>query len=394
MSGTILLRGAKQLLTLQGPAEPRRGATLQELSIIRDGALLIEDGRIAEVGLTRRVENLVGARECQEIDASGRVVMPGFVDCHAHLVGGVLSPDVRIISGKRLEFLVQQYVDGMLRHGTTYLESRAGFGPDLRSSLKALKVTSKLDGAPVDIASTFLPLASNGDESGADPRYLAWVCSTLLPAIRLKTQAVFASINAGGTAAAADCARQCIAAARDLRFQIKIEATADAGQEAISLALESGAISVDHLGDAVPNVTDSLARSNTMAVLLPGAAFLQSQRTSARRFIDEGAAVALGTNFTPGAGPTFSMPAIIALACTYLEMTPQEAIHAATYNAACALRAERVAGSLETGKPADLIMLNVSDYREITSYFGVNLVHRTMKHGVTVYEEGKVAHCI
>jgi imidazolonepropionase len=125
--------------------------------------------------------------------------------------------------------------------------------------------------------------------------------------------------------------------------------------------------------------------------LLPGATFHGGRCAPARPLIDAGAAVALGSDFNPGASSTCSMPAIVALACAHLGMTPAEAICAATFNAACAIGSGQVAGSLEAGKPADLIVLNASDYREIPGRFGVNLVNRTMKRGVTIYLEGKVA---
>jgi len=146
---------------------------------------------------------------------------------------------------------------------------------------------------------------------------------------------------------------------------------------------------------------DLLARSHTMAVLLPGAALQPFSQhgfqdgngrcAPARQLIDGGAAVALGTNFKPGASSTCSMSMIVALACEHLGMSPAEAICAATFNAACAMGLGQVAGSLEVGKPADLIVLNASDYREIPCHFGVNLVNRTVKRGVTIYQEGIVA---
>jgi len=417
MSGTLLVRGARQLLTLRGPAEPRRGAALQELSIIRDGALLIEDGRIVEVGLSRRVENLALVRRPQEIDATGRVVMPGFVDCHTHLAWGAPSLDdyearvaaaapepahapaptiqtLRNASAKRLESRARQFVDAMVRHGTTTLEAKSGYGLDARSELKILRVHARLDRAPLDIASTFLtppsmPAAFPGDPSG----YISWLCSDLLPAIRRRTFARFAGLRSGDRVFNMEQSRRYLEAARALGFQLKIHAGPHSARDAVRLAVEVGAASVDHPRDAGPADLDLLARSDTTAVLLPEAAFRHgSERCApARQLIDGGAAVALGSNFNPGASSTCSMPTIVALACAHLGMSPAEAICAATFNAACAIGSDRVAGSLEVGKPADLIVLNAADYREIPYHFGVNLVNRTVKRGVTIYQEGKVA---
>ena len=417
MSGTLLVRGARQLITLRGPAEPRRGAALKELSIIRDGALLIEDGRIVEVGLSRRVENLALVRRSQEIDATGHVVMPGFVDCHTHLVWGVPSLDdyeariaaadqepaqapaptiqaLRNASAKRLESRARQFVNAMIRHGTTTLEAKSGHGLDVRGELKILRVQARLHRAPLDIASTFLTPRSIPAAHASDPAgYISWMCSELLPAICRRSFARFAGLRCGEQVFNMEQSRRYLEAARALGFQLKIHAGQHPASDAVRLAVEVGAASVDHLRDAGPADVDLLARSNTMAVLLPGAAFRHSNErcAPARQLIDGGAAVALGTNFNPGASSTYSMPTIVALACAHLGMTPAEAICAATFNAACAIGSGQVAGSLEVGKPADLIVLNASDYREIPYHFGANLVNRTVKRGVTIYQEGKVA---
>jgi imidazolonepropionase len=415
MPGTLLVRGARQLITLRGSAEPRRGAALKELSIIRDGALLIEDGRIVQVGLSRRVEILARMLRPQEIDATGRVVMPGFVDCHTHLVCGVPGMDAyeeRIAaaepthktaasvqalgscSGHRLESRARQFVNGMIRHGTTTLEAKSGYGFDARSELKILRVQAKLNGMPLDIASTLLtPYRIPAEYASDAAGYYSWMCAELLPAIRRREFARFAGLRCGESAFDMAQSRRYLETARALGFQLKVHAGQHAASDAVRLAVEVGAASVDRLQDAGPADLDLLARSNTMAVLLPGNTFQGGSGgcAHARQLIDGGAAVALGTNFNPGASSTYSMPAIIALACANVGMSPAEAICAATFNAACAIGSGAVAGSLEVGKPADLIVLNASDDREIPYHFGVNLVNRTVKRGVTIYQEGRVA---
>ena len=416
MSGTLLVRGARQLITLRGPAEPRRGAALQELGIIRDGALLIKDGRIVEVGLTRRLENLTSVHHSEEIDATGHIVMPGFVDCHAHLVWGIPSledgdasaaageeapsmpaPTIQSLcnsSARRLESRARQFANAMIRHGTTTVEAQSGYGLDARSELKILRVHARLDRSPLDIVSTFLtPRSVAGEDADGRAAYLSWICSELLPAIRRRTFARFAGLRCGEEGFQLEQSRHYLETARALGFRLKIHAGPHRAGDAVRLAVEAGAASVDHLQQAGPAGLALLARSNTTAVLLPGAGFQQAAAgcAPARGLIDAGAAVALGSNFNPGASSTCSMPTIIALACAHLGMSPAEAICAATFNAACAIGSERVAGSLEAGKPADLIVLNASDYREIPHHFGVNLVNRTVKRGVTIYQEGNVA---
>ena len=405
MSRTVLVRGARQLLTLHAPREPRRGPALKELGIIRDGALLIEDGRIVEVGPSRRVENLAQSRNAHEIDATGRVVMPGFVDCHTHLVSGVPSLNesegpadriehqpgtfgltirpVRYSSTRRLESRARQVIDGMIRHGTTTLEAQSGSGVDETGELKILRVLAKLHKAPLDVVPTFL-------SPQAIP--LSRTCTELMPKIHRRGLARFAAFRYDEQVFNMEQANRYLEAARGLGFRLKIH-TGDGGQNlGVGLAVAQEAISADHLDNVDESDVELLARSNTIAVLLPGSAFHMgcSRYAPARRLIDAGAAVALATDFNPSTSPTYSMQMIVALACAQMRMTPEEAICAATFNAACAIGCEQRAGSLETGKSADLIILNASDYREIPYHFGVNLVRMTVKRGETVYEEGKV----
>jgi len=412
MSEIYFVRGARQLLTLRGPAEPRRGPAFGALGIIRDGALLIENGRILEVGLTRRIENLTQAQRAQEIDVTGRVVMPGFVDCHTHLVWGLPWLDdfeasiagahgeavrgpastmavMRNSSVKRLAARTRQFLNGMVRHGTTTLEGNTGHGLD--SSLKILRVQAKLHQSPLDIVSTFISAgATPAGHENWSAEYTSWMCSELLPSLQRRALARFVGLRCEEGLDREQGLRY-LWAARSLGFQIKIHSSQDHAGESVRMAVEMGAASVDNLDHPTPAEVDRLADSNTVAVVLPGATFHRThENAAARAVIDGGAAVALATNFNPGTSPTYNMQMMVALACARLKMSPAEAICAATFNAACAIRAGRTAGSLEAGKFADFVVLNASDYREIPYHFGVNLVNRTVKRGVTIYLEGKV----
>ncbi len=416
MSVNVLVRGARQLVTLRGPAAPRRGAALQELSIIRDGALLIRDGRIVEVNTSRRVENLAGAREAQEIDVTGHIVIPGFVDCHAHVVGAPLQqaegaappagkdaarmrrglavapPTLRNASAKRLESRARLIVHAMARHGTTTLEAESGYGLDQRGELKVLRAQGRLQRAPLDLVSTFLtpleiPAAYAGDAAG----YLAWICGELLPVIQRRSMARYAGLRCRAGVFDAAQGRQYLVAARALGFDLKIHACGTDAAGAAGLAVALGAVSVDGLNEASAEAVAWLAGSETLAVMLPGDGFSEGRQAgNARRLIDGGAAVALGSNFCPGTASSYSMQAAVAVACAQWGMSAAEAICAATFNAAYALGVGGMVGSLEAGKQADLIVLNAADYREIPDRFGSNLVRRTMKRGVMIYREGKV----
>jgi imidazolonepropionase len=405
----LLIRGARQLITLRGSPGPRRGRALNELEIIHDGALLIHEGRIVEVGGSRRVENLAIARKADEWDLTGRVVMPGFVDCHTHLVCGLpwhseyeaaagVSAEaamdaVRRSTAQRLASRARHILAGMARHGTTTLEAKSGYGLDATGELKILRALGKLHRKPLDIVPTFLcprglPPGFEGDAQG----YLRWICSDLLPKIQRRRLARFADFYCEDRTFSLEQCRYFLESARGLGLPLKIHSDQLRRDGGVRLAVDLEAVSADHLNYADPGDVQMLARSRTIAVLLPGRPFYRGAERypPARELIDAGAAVALGTGFGPSGSPTYNMQMIVALACARMRMTPAEAICAATFNAACAIGCEPQAGSLEVGKAGDLIVLNAGDYREIAYHFGVNLVRSTLKHGVRIYEQGAV----
>jgi imidazolonepropionase len=412
MKKRILVRGAKQLLTLRGPSGPRRGCTMSELGLISDGALLIENGQITHVGPARRIENLAEAKEAHEIEVYGKVVMPGFVDSHTHLVygpprlsdyemrlagcsyaeitaggGGILSSvrSVRTWSTRRLEQQARRALDGMAMHGTTSVEAKSGYGLDEASETKLLRAANHWDARPLDIYSTFLGAHVVPPEfhDRADA-YIDWLRREMLPFVARRRMARFADIYCDTGAFTVEQARRYLTSAREAGLGLRIHASQFENLGAVQLAVELGAISADHLDVAGEPEIRALAGSSTMATLLPGCVFhLGLDRYApARRLIESGAAVALATDFNPGSSPTFSMQMMLSLACAQMRMTPAEAIVAATINGAHALGIADQVGSLEFGKQADLLVLSVSDYREIPYHFGVNQVDLTFKNGV------------
>lgn len=401
-TSTILIRGARQLLTLHGPHGARRGSELNDLGIIADGAVLIQNGVLQEVGPTRRLENLAGARNAIEINAAGRVVMPGFVDCHTHLafpLGGSLDSgerSARVVkngTSARLAIRVRAHLEAMARHGTTTVEVKTGCGPDESAETKILRVLHELKSDPIDVFATFLFCLPGDDLNGAHDAATEWVFSDLLPKIRRRRQARYADLAWNDNPAWHARFSRYLQEARHLGFKCKIHADQSCAGEAIRMALAHLVVSIDHLEHASADEAMLLAQGSTIATLLPGAAFQRETKFApARELIDAGAAVALATNFNAVHTPALSMQTVVSLACRHMKMTPQEAISAATINAAHALgRAERT-GSLELGKLADLLVLNVSDYRELSHHFGHNLVHITIKRGHVIYQEGAVAH--
>lgn len=398
----LLVRGARQLITMRGADGPKQGPALEEIGIISDGALLIRAGRIVEAGPTRRVENVKAARHAKEINAAGHVITPAFVDCRAHIVlphppldPSAAGPDhvpaefwrgvreIRSTPARRLELRAQNVAASMARHGTTTAGALSGYGLDRSGELKILRVLARIGAQPLRTIPIFFgarlaPLERQMDSAG----YLEWVRLTLLPGIARRKLARFVEVNCGADGFPLDAARIYLENARRLGFRLNI----DAGDrlEAVRLAAEIGASRVA-LGAVDAETCDMLARSGTVAALEPASA---GDRQSARRLIDAGAAVAIASDFGSAKNRTYNMQMVMSLACSELEMSPAEALCAATINGAHALGLGQELGSLLPGKRADLVMFNVQDYREISYHFGINHVHMVMKDGAAIYQEG------
>ncbi|HWR52838.1 MAG TPA: imidazolonepropionase [Bryobacteraceae bacterium] len=412
----VLLRGARQLITLRGPSEPRRGPALRELNIIPDGAVLIRNGVVVEVGPARRIENLAITRNAREIDANGRVVCPGFVDSHTHLIcgpprladyemrlagstyeeiakaGGGILQSVRAIRKTPARALVHQGAEtlgGFIRHGTTTVEAKSGYGLDEANEKKILKAIAETGGTRVDLVATYLGAHVTPPEwAGRADQYIDWIITEAMPCIQKLGLAEFADIYCERGAFSLAQARRYLNAATKCGLRLKIHAEQFSRLGGARLAAELGATSADHLEYISDDDVRTLAASGTIATLLPGAVLHLglSRYAPARALIDAGAAVALATDFNPGTSPSCSMPMMLSLACAQMRLLPAEAIAAATINGAWACgRADRC-GSIEVGKNADLVVFNASDYREIPYYFGVNPVAMTIKRGTIVYD--------
>jgi imidazolonepropionase len=400
----ILIRGARQLLTLQGPV-PRRGSDMEKLRVIPDGAVLIRDGLIDRVGPSRSVEAFIEARNAEEISAIGRVVLPGFVDCHTHPVAGPvrtlesgLEPPpetywktIQQTSQRTLETQSLRLLEDFVRHGTTTIEAKSGFGMTERGELKILRVQAALKRRTSMLASTFTATRWRPSESSTD-EYIEWVCSHLLPMIKRRRLAEFADIHCERDLFSVNQVRRYLSVARQLGFIPKIHAGRAENIGAIPEAIRLGAASIDHAVFVSEQDVHYLAESDTIATLLPGPVFFTGtgRYAPARTLIDGGAAVALASNYNPHTSPSHSMQMMIALACRKMGMTVAEAISAATINGAYALRRADRCGSLEKGKVADLMILGISDYREIPYHFGVNLVDMTLRRGQVAYRRSEV----
>ena len=418
MTDHLLITGASQILTLRGKA-PRRGASLSKLGIEKDGAILVRDGRIVAVGPRAKVEAQPEAGRAEKLDVGGRVILPGFVDSHTHLIhaasraeeyelkiqgasyeeiarkgGGILNSvkKLRAATAESLKARARAALQEFASFGTTTLEAKSGYGLSVTSELRILQLQRELAGEQrVEIASTFLgahvvPAEFRAKPEGAE-RYIGMLLEEMVPQIAREGLAEFCDVFCDRGAFTKQQARQILGEGKRFGLVPRVHAEQLSRTGAAQMAVELGAASCDHLEQVNAADIRALAKSNTAATLLPGCDFHLGWKhyAPARKLIEAGAIVALATDYNPGTSPTVSMPMILSLACAQLRMTPAEAIAAATINAAYALRRDGQAGSLEVGKQADLAVFEVEDYREIPYYFGMQRCWMTMKRGEIIY---------
>ena len=398
MPTRLAIIGCSQLVTLAGPARPRTGAEMRALGIIKDGAMLVEDGRIVKTGVRAEIEPRIDAAYTV-IDAGGRVVMPGFVDAHTHPVfagnradefeqrcagatyaaiaaagGGIRSTvrKTRAASEEDLLEAAQRYVEWFLRNGTTTIEAKSGYGLSLDAELKLLRVIQRM--SPIRCVPTFLGAHEIPDEYRGDPeKYVDLVVEEMLPQVAASALAQYCDVFCEPGIFGIDKSRRILKAARSLGLGLRIHADQLSASGGAELAAELGAATADHLEHTGPSGIAAMKAAGVQPVLLPGSVYtLGSTRyPQARTMIDAGMAVVLATDFNPGSSPTPSLPIVLSLACTQMKMTPAEAITAATINAAYSVGCGGQIGSLEPGKRADFVSHNCQDYREIPYFYGV-----------------------
>ena len=415
----MLITNASELVTLQGWSQkPALGVQMRDLGIVRKGSIAIHKGKIVAMGKASEIERNFSGKEC--MDATGEVVMPGFVDPHTHLVfagsredefemriegasymeilqkgGGILNTvrETRKASEEQLIEGCKKTLDVMLEHGTTTVEAKSGYGLTLKDELKCLKVIRRLNKEhPVTVVSTFLGAHTIPPEyeRNAD-EYVKLIIDEMIPAVANQKLAEFCDVFCEKGVFNRDQSRQILLHGKTYGLKPKLHADEMTPFRGAELAAEVEAVSAEHLLFASNTGLKAMAKKQVVAVLLPAATFslMIGKYANARKMIEIGVAAALGTDFNPSCWVE-NQQVIIALACRQMKMTPAEAITATTINAAHAINRAHEVGSLEPGKKADVVTLNIPNHKFLGYRFGSNLVDKVIKWGKLVVEQGKL----
>lgn len=408
----LVIKNAAQLLTLSPSFEEGSG-----LGMIRNGAVVVKDGRIFWVGKTEEIsEKFFLNREGREIDATGKVVMPGLIDPHTHLVfagsrenefeqrirglsyleiaergGGILSTveATRKASFDELFSLGEKRLDRMLSKGVTTLEAKSGYGLSLEGEIKILKVMKALqDSHPIDIIPTFLGAHTVPKEFKTHrTHYIDLIAEEMIPMVAQERLAEFCDVFCEEKAFTLEESRRILETGKRYGLKPKIHADQLNPGGGAELAAEVGAFSADHLEYVSEEGIKKMTEKGVTAVLLPGASFFLSMKKypPAREMIEQGVAVSLATDLNPGSSMTESLPLAMTMGCTMYKMVPKEVIQATTIHAARSMGREKEIGSLESGKQADILLLDIPNFRYLPYHFGVDHTELVIKKGKVVF---------
>ena len=422
----LIIHGAGHLITCASNGKPKRLMEMQNIGLVENGAVAVANGKIAAVGKSDEILSEFNGETT--IDARGKVVSPGFVECHTHIVfagqrlnefelkikgadyleilksGGGIHSTVRQTREASLENLIEQSrqrLDKMIALGITTAEVKTGYGLDTETELKMLEAIFELDRThEIDLIPTFLPAHAipiadfrlrNADWSDEEigNLYTDLICEEMLPKAkqtldsRLSTRNCFVDVFCEKNAFNLEQSRKVLETAKSLGFGIKAHVDEFTNIGGARMAIELGATSIDHLDTISIEEIELLAQSKTVGVVTPTVNFNfgSTEFADARKFIDAGCAVALSTDYNPGSAPCPSLPNAMAIACRYQKLLPSEVFNAATINAAFAIGLGDQIGSIEVGKQADILIFDSKDYREIAYEFGGNLVEKVIKKG-------------
>lgn len=412
---TLIITNIGQLVTMQGPV-PRLRDDMKNIGLVENGAVAVAGEEILAAGKAEDVERDVELAEgCQAIDAKGSVVTPGLIDPHTHPVfsktrqkefemrilgksyqeiaaagGGIRSSvrDLRETSVADLTKRTAKTLDNLLRQGVTTIEAKSGYGLSTEAEIKSLEIIRNLNETqPLDLIPTFLGAHEVPDEY-RDKRneYIDLLINEMMPKVREQNLAEFCDIFTEDEVFNVEESRRIMSAAKEQGFKLKFHAEELGPTGGADLAADLGAISADHLVHITDRGINAMAESGTAAVLLPGTCFSlnNSQYAPARKMIEAGVIVALSTDCNPGSSYTESLSMIITLAALKYGMIAAESLSAVTVNAACAVDRGGKIGQLLPGLPADVVVWDMEDYRELPYHYGVNLVKKVIKRGKMV----------
>ncbi|WP_113926965.1 imidazolonepropionase [Bacillus sp. P14.5] len=408
---TVFVRNASQLVTLKGEDAPRVGGEMEQLGIIENGSVWIEDGKIVSVGSDAELaERYKGQIETAEtIDASGKLVTPGFVDPHTHLVhagtrdnefdmrlkgasymeimnagGGIHATTSATRRATHEQLFSESYerLNRFMLQGVTTVEAKSGYGLTTEDELKQLEVAKALNEKhPIDIVSTFMGAHAVPADFKDDPdRFVNHVIKDMIPKVAKMGLAEFNDVFCERGVFTPEQSKRILEAGLEYGLLPKIHADEIEPYKGAELAAEVGAVSADHLLKASDEGIKKMAETGVIAVLLPGTAFfLMAEMANGRKMIDAGVPVALSTDSNPGSSPTVSLPLIMNLGCLKMGMTPAEVLTAVTINAAHAIKRGHEVGSLEVGKKADLNIFKVPTYMHLQYMYGENHIDTVLK---------------
>ncbi len=416
MKGSIIIKNASQLVTCSG-FKAKQGKAMSDLHVIDDGTVVIENGVITAVGKTGEVLTKFEETGSKTIDATGKAVLPGFVDSHTHFVfagyraeefswrlrgesymeimnrGGGIASTVRATREASREDLIEsgkKRLNSMLSFGVTTVEGKSGYGLDEKTEIKQLEVMETLDSLhAVDIVKTFLGAhAVPEDFKGREDKFIDYMTDSVMPQVTHRNLAEFCDIFCEKDVFSLEQSKRLLLKAKELGFKLKIHADEISPLGGAELAADLGAVSADHLLHASDKGIAEMAKGGIVATLLPGTAFsLREPYARGRYIIDQGCAVALATDLNPGSCFSESIPLIFILATLYMDITIEEAVTALTINGAAAIdRADRI-GSIDVGKAGDVIILEFPSYKYIPYHIGVSCVEKVIKNGNLVFDK-------
>lgn len=384
--------------------------------IIENGYIIIKDGLIKSIG-AGIVPSCMLHGNVKTIDAKGKTITPGLIDCHTHLIhggsrenelpmklsgvpyieilnsgGGILSTvkATRELSKEQLKDKAKKSLDKMLLHGTTTVEAKSGYGLDLDTEVKCLEAAKELNIEHyVDIVSTYMgahaiPPEYKNDNAG----YINFMCENVMPYVKESGLAEFVDVFCEEGVFSVEESEYIMQKALDLGFKLKIHADEIVPLGGAELAAKMGAISAEHLLAASEKGIEDMAASNVTAILLPGTSFylMTGKFAQAKKMIEKGVRVAIATDYNPGTCPTENLQSIMTFACFGMKMTPLEIIKAMTINAAYGINRDNEIGSIEIGKKADLVIFDCPNHNYIVYHFGVNHVDKVIKRGKVVVD--------